>query len=239
MTRMILFTVFFSLFTLDRADALVVVPQGLNPGDQYRLVFVTSGVTDATSSDIDYYNDFVGGFAASVVELDELNTDWRAIASTASLHDPTATIDASENTGTDGTADDVPIYRLDGARIAVGNQDLWDGVLESAITTTEDGNIANAGLQVWTGTTPTGIAFAGETLGTSTPVYGITTGGHWVASGFDSNSLLQPLYAMSGTLTVPSTGVVPEASSALVFLGIACTGMLVVTTRSARHRCHT
>jgi len=32
--------------------ALVVVPTGLNPGDQYRLVFVTDGTRDATSTNI-------------------------------------------------------------------------------------------------------------------------------------------------------------------------------------------
>jgi hypothetical protein len=39
--------------------ALVVVPPGLNPGDQYRLVFVTAGTRNATSSDINDYNTFV------------------------------------------------------------------------------------------------------------------------------------------------------------------------------------
>ena len=39
--------------------ALVVVPPGLSPGQQYRLVFVTDGEWDATSSDIDDYNKFV------------------------------------------------------------------------------------------------------------------------------------------------------------------------------------
>ncbi|MFM7787424.1 MAG: PEP-CTERM sorting domain-containing protein, partial [Microcystis panniformis] len=39
--------------------ALVVVPPGLNPGQQYRLVFVTSGTRNAESSDINDYNTFV------------------------------------------------------------------------------------------------------------------------------------------------------------------------------------
>ena len=39
--------------------ALVVVPPDLAVGDQYRLVFVTEGKRDATSTDIDDYNTFV------------------------------------------------------------------------------------------------------------------------------------------------------------------------------------
>ncbi|MFM7909129.1 MAG: PEP-CTERM sorting domain-containing protein, partial [Microcystis sp.] len=38
--------------------ALVVLPSGLNPGDQYRLVFVTSGTRNATTTDINDYNTF-------------------------------------------------------------------------------------------------------------------------------------------------------------------------------------
>ena len=39
--------------------ALVVVPPGLAPGAQYRLVFMTDGTRDATSTDINDYNTFV------------------------------------------------------------------------------------------------------------------------------------------------------------------------------------
>ncbi len=49
-----------TLVTASAAQAaLVVVPPGLNPGDQYRLVFVTDGTRDATSTNINDYNNFV------------------------------------------------------------------------------------------------------------------------------------------------------------------------------------
>jgi len=38
---------------------IVTVPPGLNPGDPYRLVFVTSTTRDALSSAIADYNSFV------------------------------------------------------------------------------------------------------------------------------------------------------------------------------------
>lgn len=71
----------------------ITQPTGLNPGDQYRLVFATSTTRDATSSNIADYNAFVTGVADSVPELLLLGTTWTAIASTAS-------VDARDNTST-------------------------------------------------------------------------------------------------------------------------------------------
>ena len=58
---------------------VTTVPTGLNGGDQYRLVFVTSTTRDATSSDIADYNAFVN-YAAS------LNTYLDAYAGTEDRH---------------------------------------------------------------------------------------------------------------------------------------------------------
>src|SRR5215471_8873092 len=79
--------------------APITVPPSLSPGDQYRLVFVTSTRRTATSSSIGDYNLFVTNAANTVPELAALGTTWTAIASTA-------TVDARDNTltnpGTDG-----------------------------------------------------------------------------------------------------------------------------------------
>jgi hypothetical protein len=68
--------------------ALVVVPTGLAPGDQYRLVFVTDGTRDATSTDINDYNTFVtnqvtGSALANALSGAGLTTTWKAIGSTS------------------------------------------------------------------------------------------------------------------------------------------------------------
>jgi hypothetical protein len=75
----------------------ITVPTGLNPGDEYRLAFVTSTTRDATSSDITVYNGFVTASANAVTELALLGSTWTAIAST-----PTA--DARDNTNTNPSA---------------------------------------------------------------------------------------------------------------------------------------
>jgi hypothetical protein len=42
----------------------LTTPAGLNPGDTFRFVFVTTGTIDAISSDIEVYNRFVNTQAA-------------------------------------------------------------------------------------------------------------------------------------------------------------------------------
>src|SRR5690349_5670387 len=84
--------------------APVTVPTSLNPGDQYRLAFVTSTTTDATSTSTFYYNTFVTNVANSVPELAALGTDWTVIGSTPG-------IDARTNTDTDpSNSTGFPIY---------------------------------------------------------------------------------------------------------------------------------
>src|SRR5689334_8868782 len=68
------------------ASPVELVPPGLQAGDQYRLVFVTSSVTAATSSDISYYDNFVNNAAnASGSLLQPLGATWQAIASTEAV----------------------------------------------------------------------------------------------------------------------------------------------------------
>jgi len=47
------------------ADLELSNPAGLTPGESFRFVFVTDGTTTATSSDINYYNNFVNTDASN------------------------------------------------------------------------------------------------------------------------------------------------------------------------------
>ena len=83
---------------------IITEPTDLSVGEQYRLVFVTSGSRDATSTDIEDYNSFVddhGDFAIA--------SDWKVIGSTNS-------VDARDNTSSNPNADGagVPLYNLAG-----------------------------------------------------------------------------------------------------------------------------
>ena len=54
--------------------AIITQPTSLNPGDTYRLAFVTSTVRDATSTNIADYNTFVTLAANAVPALASLGT---------------------------------------------------------------------------------------------------------------------------------------------------------------------
>ena len=145
--------------------ALVVVPTGLAPGAQYRLVFVTAGTRDATSTDINDYNTFVtneatGGTPGIDTALDtaldaagfDPNTiTWKAIGSTASVA-------ARDNTGTNPSSTGVPIYLIDGNRVANNNADLWDGSIITPINVTQNDS-APSHPPIYTGTQTNGNGY--------------------------------------------------------------------------------
>jgi len=101
---------------------------GINPatglaweaGDTYRFAFTSSGLTTATSSDINYYNNFVQNLANSAGLG---GATWKVIGSTP-------TVDARDNTSTNiavyGTGE--AIFLVDGSTIVAQDYtDLWDG----------------------------------------------------------------------------------------------------------------
>ncbi|GCA85241.1 hypothetical protein MiHa_03220 [Microcystis aeruginosa NIES-2522] len=218
--------------------ALVVVPTDLLPGDQYRLVFVTAGTRDATALDIGPYNTFVtnqatGGTPGIDTALDtalngagfDPNTiTWKAIGSTSA-------VEARNNTGTNlYLSTGVPIYLIDGNRVANNNADFWDGSLQHPINL-QPNDVTPGLATVWTGSYTNGT---GASSGSSSSLGGQysqyvsagradqTTGG-WIAySSPDYFSNLR-LYAMSSVLTVPGNQppapvTVPEPSSLLGFI---------------------
>ena len=202
------------------ADAdLITVPTNLNEGDQYRLAFVTSGFRDATSTDIADYNTFVNNDTISVAELQSLGTTWFAIASTS-------TIDARDNTGTNPTSNTgVPIFLLDGTKIADSNADLWNNSIDAPISVTSHGGTFVTPQQVYTGTDDfDGTAHnpMGETFVTFGKTDSTT---QWGFSGSTAATTPHALYGISGVLTVSA---VPEPSS---FLMLAVVGAGVAAIR--------
>ncbi|MFN9674557.1 MAG: PEP-CTERM sorting domain-containing protein [Microcystis sp.] len=236
--------------------ALVVVPPGLTPGTQYRLVFVTEGTRDAQSYNIADYNTFVtnqarGGTPAIDTALDlALNAagfnpntiTWNAIASTRSGNSFTG-VNARDNTGTNPSSTGVPIYLIDGNRVANNNGDLWDGSIMRSINVTQSGTTTpTAGAVVWTGTNQSGVVAPGSTdtngLGGTTgfAATGITnlTTANWIFNNTTSrlSTNTRRLYGMSSVLKVPVLEV-PEPSSLLGFITLGGL-MLGSAVRKAR-----
>ena len=196
-----LLTLPMGLRTSERASGAVFVPSGLSAGDNYHLVFVTDGTTQAQSDQISTYNSFVNLEAERAGATTEgWNLDWRAIGSTASVN---ANVNASVT---------APVYLLNGTLVADGFDDLWDGTIAAPISLDQFGNTVVD--RVWSGASfDGGPASFDATLGEffiRTGEAGNTIG--WIAGLLEEGpNDLNRMYAMSPQLTVsavPEPGVV-------------------------------
>jgi PEP-CTERM motif len=229
-TPLILLCLIFAAPPLSALAALITVPTGLNPGDHYRIAFVTSTTRDATSSNIADYNAFVTNVANSVPQLAALSTTWSAIGSTT-------TVDARDNTLTNpnvGADASVPIYTLNNTLIDSTNAALWSSsgsALLAGLNIDETGSTHT--VLVWTGSTFTGTGSAGAQLGTANAREGTNGNANaaWIQYLTDTSTLSQSLYAMSGVLTVPEPG-------SFVLAGIAAVGLAVPILRRLRNGRH-
>jgi len=136
-----------------RFDAPVPVGQlgildtsGTNPfttlpwavGDKYRLVFVSSGARNGSSSTISDYNTFIQGLA-DAAGLGAVT--WQAVVSTVS-------VDARDNVNARiGTDPDGPVFKMDGATsFSDSLTDLWATHVDNQrIDLDEDGNLRPRG----------------------------------------------------------------------------------------------
>ena len=231
--RSLLYFVAAGLFTAamsSSANAMPITePTSLGVGDTYRLAFVTSTTTDATSTDIATYNAFVDALGDTVIA-----SDWTAIASTAPVD---ARINTSTFPGTDPVSG-APIFNLNDTMIAATYATLWDSGIDAALDTDELGGTGIVG-NVWTGTDGLGreLDFIGARgLGAASPGYGDSsaTGIDWVfTSTIGSNADSRRLYGISGLLTIPGPpAAIPEPGT-FVVLAI---GAAVVFGRRRRLR---
>ena len=187
------------------AGTVVTVPTDLNPGDQYRLVFVTNGTRDAQSTDIADYNAFVTNQANQSTELQALGVDWFVIGSTS-------TVSARDNTGTDGSGG-VPIYLPVGGdhRIADDYNDLWDGTIGHPLNIDQFGDeVPDTGST--TGAQSDGSIDAAYPIGTNASDqtrngFTFLTNKSWVNATVALSSFSQRFYAISDLLTVPGAAV--------------------------------
>jgi len=198
----------------------ILRPAGLNPGDEYRLVFVTEGKRDGLSSSIVDYNAFVTDEAIEPNSIvNGLATDWFAIGSTDDE-------DAIENTDTDPSPPGetgVPIYLVDGqTRVADHYDDLWNGDLLHPLHLTQYGiALENTHNNVWTGTDYYGVAGGfGGPLGTLTPSLGasISPVSRWINNNFTSSaSETKSFYAISSVLIA-----IPEPTTCTLAIAALC-----------------
>lgn len=195
------------------AQAALIVPEGLAPGETYQLAFVTSGTTAATSADIGDYNAFVQS-AASAAGMGGVT--WTVIGSTA-------TVNANANALVTGK-----VFNMNGELVASGYADFWDGTHTVGVGIDYNENNITRNFNVWTGSTASGASSATAALGNATVVWGESTfsSSGWIARATQTATVNYALYALSAPLTAP----VPVPAAAWLF-GSGMAGMLAIGRR--------
>jgi len=203
--------------------APILVPPGLNPGDPYHLVFVSSTRTTANLGGLTGADALVQSLADAAGIGATQGITWRAILSDSttdaiSRFNPTA-----------------PTYDTQGNRVAVNGAALWNTgsvPLENPIAFDETG-ASGTFIEVWTGSTAAGTLQRADSDWTSaiasdlaTSGLALSTGPTWMNALDTAENVPQSIYAASSQLFAPDRAIPEPSTLALVSLGL-----LVLTGR--------
>ncbi len=186
----------------------ISTPTGLNPGEQFRIVFLSSTSTSASSGDLSIYDSIVSADATGTT-YGGTSPIWKAIVSNS-------TTKARDHIGLQNSST-IPLFTVDGTKVSAGN--LWSGSLLNPINITIGGSVVST--KVWTGTNIDGgkqtyMGMFDIPIGSNSPSYGESNQANnlWTYVGFDAPSVLYRVYGISDVLTVPAS--VPEPSTAML-----------------------
>ena len=208
-------------------------PSGLAAGAEFRLLFQTArtGGFPPTSTDIGDYNTYVQGQAGRF----DAHAAIRPYASGFRVVGSTAAVAAIDNTSTlwTSTAKGLPIYWLNGSKVADDYEDFYDGTWNDEANPRSRAGIVSHSVndEVWTGSLSDGMAHS-TAFGTSLVEIGRLNGSGGplnAALAYDPNSLrLQPYYALSEVFTVGAAN-----NSAPVFTDTAPAGRSIAENTGA------
>ena len=215
-----------------------LTPSGLNPGDRFRLMFLTTS-RNATPKDIDVYNEWVQGRAAGG------HNAIREYAEAFNLLGCTEDVAARDNTGTTYTDDDkgVRIYWLNGPKVVDDYEDLYDGDWdEEAKMRNRGGTEGDNPQYVWTGCGHNGTVSSGAWLGHDKPTIGLpdgpeTTGGPLSSELITDKAGFLTVYALSDVfaVAVPATEIPVNWSLVPSGLGVGDEFRLLFLSSSSRN----
>ncbi len=158
----------------------------------YRLMFITTAMTVATSTNIDDYN-AIADTAGDTV----LAGDWKVLGGTG-------TVGARTNTGALATGDagysaaiDVPIYTTNGVRVADNNATIWNGEMLTRLYN-QTGAIGGFNQSIHVG-----FSFGGDIPASGGSFQPLGSTGGTVAGAISSRTA--PSYMYGNHSTAPST----------------------------------
>lgn len=195
-----------------RAAIDLSTPAGLNPGDQFRFAFVTSGGIRGWNNLLEHFDDFVNSAATTAgLQYDGQALQWKALVS--AWNDPYAQVTVAAIDRLPATSP--ALYLLDGTLLASSGADLWDGTIHQPFDVNENVQTLPSPGFVWTGTYANGTSNPSIRLGVFQPEYGRTDSqaASWIAHNVTIWDATYRVYAFSEVLAVPSGILTPEPAS--------------------------
>lgn len=200
------------------AQADILVPAGLQPGDQFRLFFTSAETMNAVATDVSVYDNFINGLAdaAGLGAYNGASVSWHAIVSSDTVN------------AIDGLpVSNIAMYNLLGAEINTGN--FWQGTFAGLLSVDEYGNASADLTEVWTGTTTGGTAAIDPRSGVDN-----TVGSSYVLIGEPFNGIAQfylesaivpeteqhSVYGYSDVITVGSRVPEPKPYTMMATFGV-------------------
>ena len=188
-----------------------LIPKGADnetlhtPGQSFRLMFITSGSTNASSTTVGAYNTFVQNAANNNATLRPLKDHFRAMVSAS---DHSAVVNTKTSPSDLGAS--APMYWVNGVKVADDYIDLYDGNWDYSSEdgqwpSVENGASITTSWTVWTGTRANGTAYpSANRMGGSLVVFGNAniSGQELTTGGGSPNTFVKPLYGVSPVLTV-------------------------------------
>ena len=188
------------------------IPEGVKPGESFRLLFMSSTKRTAESRNEYDYVQAVRGLANNNNTLKPYKDHFRPLISTP-FHD------ARDITGTTFTSSDkgVHIYWVNGAKAANNYEDFYDGSWDSHAARNESGTLyTNPGNErIWTGSSNDGTKKTDKWVGTTATANTVTAGEMVAGKEIDNGAAVytktqqRPVYGLSPVLTVDPTAPAP------------------------------
>ena len=158
---------FFCLSMVAVADAgAIVAPEGLLPGTQFRVIFVTAGKINAISSNVSVYDTFVNAQAKKAT-YEGLKVHFSAIVSLSSEPAGPVLMNAISHVN-DGMSSAAGVYTFDGTKIADNTGTTSGGLFSGSVLATPRQGIdgtSYSDVNVWTGSSGNGNAYASGAYG--------------------------------------------------------------------------
>ena len=182
--------------TVTDESALIPDADGDGPivGESFRLLFISSNTIDANSDNIAVYNRFAQEVAASFPYIN-FSEQFRALISTPD-------IDARDNTNTIG--DGVPIYWLNGEKVADDYDNFYDGEWDSQDGKAEIRTTPQDTFVMWTGSNSAGTGAQAVGSAAATANTGRLQARQEISFGPEDKDNELHLYIMSPIIRVAS-----------------------------------